>query len=296
MVTNTRNWIMAGMLGLLVACGGGGGGNSAPGVEPGPPPPGQPIPPEPIPPTPAASPYAEAEVLNAYITSATLNGDNQPVIEFQLSDGNNVAITDLTSGDVRFVIAKLETSPQGNLTGTWQSYVNVIAEPRGRSRAPSPSCRPPTSAMMAIIPGEFTNNGDGTYTYQYATSLTNLPQDILDQAAVEGLDLSYNPNLTHRVAIQFDNGARAGPTPIMTGYPPPGPPTAFSPWISPPRPTVTAATTRWPYTAAAAGKCKYCVTCHNPGSIDPEQHQYRGYEGDDPQDPHGRQPAQRAGG
>ena len=40
MVTNTRNWIMAGMLGLLVACGGGGGGDSAPGVEPGPPPPG----------------------------------------------------------------------------------------------------------------------------------------------------------------------------------------------------------------------------------------------------------------
>ena len=56
MLTNTRNWIMAGTLGLLVACGGGGGGNSAPGVEPGPAPPGQPIPPAPIPPTPWANP------------------------------------------------------------------------------------------------------------------------------------------------------------------------------------------------------------------------------------------------
>ena len=96
MFTHTRNWIMAGTLGLLVACGGGGGGNSAPGVEPGPPPPGQPIPPDPIPPAPSANPYAEQEVLNAFITSAALNGDNQPVIQFQLSDVNNVAITELT--------------------------------------------------------------------------------------------------------------------------------------------------------------------------------------------------------
>ena len=56
MLTNTRNWILAGTIGLLVACGGGGGGNSAPGVEPGPPPPGQPIPPDPIPPAPSAIP------------------------------------------------------------------------------------------------------------------------------------------------------------------------------------------------------------------------------------------------
>ena len=91
----TRAWILAGLLGLLVACGGGGGGNSAPGVEPGPAPPNQPIPPQPIPPTPSANPYDEAQVLNAFITSAALNENNQPVIEFQLSDANNVAITAL---------------------------------------------------------------------------------------------------------------------------------------------------------------------------------------------------------
>ena len=130
MVRLTRNWLLAGfvglVIGLLAACGGSGGGNSAPGVDPGPPPPGQPVPPEPIPPGPSS--YLKAEVLNAYITSATLNEDNQAVIQFTLSDGNNVAITDLTSADVRFVISKLET-PLNNLTGTWQAYVNVIAEP-----------------------------------------------------------------------------------------------------------------------------------------------------------------------
>ena len=81
-----QNLMLSALLSLVTACGGGGGGNSAPGVEPGPPPPGQPIPPEPIPPTPSDNPYAEQTVLNAYITSATLNADNQPVIQFQLSD------------------------------------------------------------------------------------------------------------------------------------------------------------------------------------------------------------------
>ena len=200
MFTHTRNWIMAGTLGLLVACGGGGGGNSAPGVEPGPPPPGQPSPPDPIPPAPSANPYAEQEVLNAFITSAALNGDNQPVIQFQLSDVNNVAITDLTSEDVRFVVSKLQTSSLGGMTGAWQAYVNTVADP---------VYGPGTIAKLQANYerddenhdfGEFTNNGDGTYTYQFATDLTNLPQDILDQASEEDLDLSYDPNLTHRVS------------------------------------------------------------------------------------------------
>lgn len=124
MVTNTRNWIMAGMLGLLVACGGGGGGDSAPGVEPGPPTPGQPIPPQPIPPAPSQTPYAEATELKAFITSVTIPDDGQPVVKFQLSDGRNNAITDLAPNNVRFTVAKLEPSPQGNLTGAWQSYID----------------------------------------------------------------------------------------------------------------------------------------------------------------------------
>jgi hypothetical protein len=129
---------LTGLLGILVACGGGGGGNSAPGVEPGPPPPGQPIPPDPIPPAPAATPYAEAQVLNAYITDVALNEDHQAVVQFQLSDGNNVAITDLAAGNVRFVIAKLEPSAQGNLTGNWQSYINRIESPGvGTGTAPA---------------------------------------------------------------------------------------------------------------------------------------------------------------
>ncbi len=262
MVTNTRNWIMAGMLGLLVACGGGGGGNSAPGVEPGPPPPGQPIPPDPIPPVPSQTPYAEAEVLSAYITDVSIPDDGQPVVQFTLADGNNNAITDLQASNVRFVIAKLEPSPVGNLTGNWQSYVNSINEPEV-----GPGTEPKLEATYERN-GEFTNVGDGKYTYKFASNVTDLPQDIQDQATLEGLDVSYNPNLTHRVVIQFD-GSQGWANPNYDWVPATG--------------ATAGIFTRDIAATANCNRChdplglhggnrreiEYCDVCHNPGSTDP---------------------------
>tara|TARA_R110001599_G_scaffold145321_2_gene327728 strand:+ start:22330 stop:24645 length:2316 start_codon:yes stop_codon:yes gene_type:complete len=259
---NTRNWIMAGMLGLLVACGGGGGGNSAPGVEPGPPPPDQPIPPEPIPPAPAPTPYAEAEVLNAFITDVSMNADNQAVVDFQLSDGSNVAIIDLELANLRFVLAKLDPSPQGNLTGNWQSYINSVNEPEV-----GPGTEPALEATYERE-GVLTNHGDGTYTYQFVTSLTDLPQNVLDQADAEGLDLSYEPDLTHRVVIQFD-GSQGWANPNYDWVPATGATDGiFTRDIA-----ATANCNRCHDPLALHGgnrrEVKYCDVCHNPGSTDP---------------------------
>ncbi len=264
MHTITRNWLLAGLLGLLVACGGGGGGNSAPGVEPGPGQPNQPIPPEPLPPTPSTNPYAQAQVLNAYITSATINTDNQPYIEFQLSDGNNVAITDLTTDDVRFVIAKLETSPLGSMTGTWQSYLNDIAEPEAGTGTVAE-----LQATSERRDGEFKNLGNGKYSYRFATSLTELPQDILDQAAVQGLDLTYDPTLTHRVVIQFD-GAPGKANPNYDWVPATGATSGIHEMDI----AATANCNRCHDPLAFHGggrvEVEYCVVCHNAGTVDPD--------------------------
>jgi OmcA/MtrC family decaheme c-type cytochrome len=259
---HTRSWLLAGLLGLLVACGGGGGGNSAQGVDPGPPPPGGSVPPpQPEIPESNPSPYAEAEELFVFITNVTLNSDNQAVVQFQLTDGKNVPIIDLTVDDLRFVISKLEGSPLGNLTGTWQSYINGIEQPgvgigtEAKLQASSENS------------GEFSNHGNGTYTYRYTTSLTDLPQDTLDQAAVEGLNLDYEPDRTHRVAIQFDGA--------------PGKANPNYDWV----PTSGATDGIFHMDIAATDNCnrchdplaihgggrreiKYCVTCHNAGSTD----------------------------
>jgi OmcA/MtrC family decaheme c-type cytochrome len=262
MLKHMRTWFLVGLVGLLVACSGGGGGNSAQGVEPGPPPPGQPVPPpDPEFPETNPSPYLEAEELFATITSASLNEDDQAVVEFLLTDGENVPIIDLEVEFVRFVISKLQGSPLGNLTGSWQAYVNQIEDPEvGTGTEPR---------LQAYYErnGVFDNLGEGRYRYQYATSLTDLPQEILDQAAVEGLDLSFEADRTHRVSIQFDDA--------------PGKANPYYDWV----PATGATEGIFNMQIAATENCnrchdplafhgggriemEYCVTCHNPGTTD----------------------------
>lgn len=264
MGTLTRNWTMAAMLGLLVACGGGGGGDRAAGVEPGPPGGGQPpVIPPPVVPDPSPAPYAEQTVLLATITEVTLNESNQAIVQFQLTNGEGTAILDLQAADVRFVISKLQGSPLGNLTGSWQSYVNRI-ETAG---SVGPGTDDKLQATYEREEDNFVNNEDGTYQYTFATELTQLPDDILAQAETEGLDLSYEPNRTHRVSMQFDNA--------------PGKANPFYDWV----PATGATEGIFTMDIAATANCnschdplaihgggrreiQYCVTCHNGGSTD----------------------------
>jgi OmcA/MtrC family decaheme c-type cytochrome len=262
-----RNWLLVGLLGLLVACGGGGGGNSASGVEPGPPPPGGSVPPAPEVPPPSPAPYAEAEELRAFITKVTIPDDGQPVVDWQLADGSNVAITDLEASDVRFTIAKLESSPLGNLTGSWQSYKNTVEDPEVGTGTES---RVQATYERGTGGGEFTNNGDGTYRFRFALNVTDIPdvpEGLLALADSEGLNLDYQPELTHRVAMQFDNA--------------PGKANPFYDW----EPATGATEGIFHMQIAATDNCnrchdplalhgngrievEYCVTCHNPGSTD----------------------------
>ncbi len=263
MSTITRYWIMAGLLGLLVACGGGGGGDRAAGVEPGPEAPGQPVPPPP-PVVPEASPYAEAEELLAHITSVTIPDDGHPVVEWQLTDGQGVAILDLEIGNVRFTLAKLQGSELGNLTGTWQSYINSIEE----AGSVGPGTEDKLQATYEREEEGFTNNGDGTYRYRMAINVNEPDEEILAQAEAEGLDLGYEPDRTHRVAMQFDGNDNTTANPHYD-------------WV----PATGATGNIFTMDIAATENCnrchdplgihggnrreiEYCVTCHNAGSTD----------------------------
>ena len=85
--------------------------------------------------------------------------------------------------------AWLENSPLGSMTGTWQSYINIIAEPEAGTGT-EPELQATAERGSA---GEFQNLGGGKYSYRFGISLTDLPQDILDQAATQGLVASYGP-------------------------------------------------------------------------------------------------------
>ena len=265
-----RNFIhlscMAVLLGLLVACSGGGGGNSAPGVDPGPTEPGEPVtPPDPDFPVTNPSPFADATVLSAFISEVSLNDNNQAVVKFQLTDGDNVPIIDLTAGNLRFVLAKLTSSPLGGLTGNWQSYINRI-EAANPDVGTGEEDKLQATAESASA-GEFVNNGDGSYKYTFNTSITNLPQEWLDQAAAEGLDLSFEPDRTHRVSIQFD-GAPGKANPFYDWVPATGETAGIHTMDI----AATANCNRCHDPLAIHGggrrEIQYCVTCHNAGSTD----------------------------
>ena len=256
---HTRLWIGAAVFSVLTACGGGGGGDRAEGVAPGPVSSGGSVS---VPPPDLPSPdgYADAEEIFAFITGAAIDGGNA-VVDFQVTDGDNRAILDLEVGDVRFILAKLQGSALGNLTGEWQSYINRIEQP-GVGIGTEARLQATTERD-----GEFTNNGDGSYTYRTSTDVNNLPADMLDQASTEGLDLSYEPDRTHRVAMQFGGGAN----PVNPWYD----------WV----PSTGATDGVFHQQIAATVNCnrcheqlalhgggrievEYCVTCHNPGSTD----------------------------
>ncbi|MEP5763867.1 MAG: OmcA/MtrC family decaheme c-type cytochrome [Halieaceae bacterium] len=256
-----RLWLSAALIGLLAACGGGGGGDRAEGVDPGPTAPGGSVPP-PTPIVPGPVGYADAEEIFAFINSASIGSDGRAVVDFQLTDGNNTAIIDLELSNVRFVLAKLQGSPLGNNTGSWQSYVNRI-ESAGSVGTGTEDKLQATYERD----GELSNSLDGFYQYTYATDVNNPPADELAQAKAEGLNLDYDPSLTHRVAIQFDGAAN----PVNPHFD----------WV----PATGESDGIFTYQVAATETCnrchdplgihggnrievEYCVTCHNPGTTD----------------------------
>lgn len=244
---------------VIVSCTHDGGGDRAEGVLPGPNPPDTTVPPPaPLPPN---SKFEAAEQIIPVITAVAIPADGQPRVDFQVTDGNGVALLNITTSNVRFIIAKLQSSAQGNNTGAWQSYINRIETP-SVGIGTEPRLQATTENN-----GELTNNGDGTYSYQFASNITALNADIIAQAATENLDLSYEANRTHRVAIQF-SGAAHPANPIYDFVPETG-----------------ATSDLFHYNVVATANCnrchddlalhgggrietQFCVTCHNPGSTD----------------------------
>lgn len=248
---------------LIASCGGGGGGDRA--ALPEPPPPAAAPEPGGIADGPPV-PYADAEVLLASITSVKIDTAGQPIVDFLVTDGDNLPIIDVGESNVRFIIAKLQNSSLGNLHGVWQSYINRIEQPGvGPGKVP----RLQATAERGNV-GELTNNGDGTYRYRFAQTITDLSAfdpEIVSQAESEGLDLSYDAGLTHRVSIQFGGGQDAV-NPSHDFQPATGAVTG----IRRAQIVATATCNRCHENLAIHGggriEMDYCVTCHNPGSTD----------------------------
>jgi OmcA/MtrC family decaheme c-type cytochrome len=213
----------------------------------------------PGPPGPAgtgAVPVSTATSLTINIDSVSIN--STPVVNFTVTNEVGVPVTGFADTDLRFNIAKLVPGTNGG-PSTWQSYIY-----RATGGVAGNQERKTTSSGYRF--GTLVDHKDGTYTYTFATDITN-PADIVCPAPCTdadgtALDLSYQPTLTHRVAIQQGNSAYPRYNATYDFVP------AGGALMS--REIVKIETCNVCHNQLALHgsriETKLCVTCHNPGS------------------------------
>ncbi len=149
----------------------------------------------------------------------------------------------------------------------WQSYINQVETKGAGNPGNAPDGTPTPDGTTAIqataerastTGGVFTDNGDGTYSYQFSFDISNVTTPLA---------VAYESDQTHRIAMQVsDNVANA-----------------FVDFVPDSLPALnTTNATRDVVANASCNEChlklglhggdriqvEYCVSCHNPGSTD----------------------------
>ena len=247
-VLQGRRLVLAALI-AIVFLAGCDGKDGAPGPEGPPGPPGI-----------SAPPLATA--LDITINSVTIQ--SAPVVQFTVTNEDGIGFPGLTTGDLRFTIAKLMPGINGS-PSSWQNYIV-----RSETATTGPGAGTTVLQATRENNGTLVDNQDGSYTYTFATDIANVTCPIAPADGgcvdVEGnvVDLTYQPTLTHRLGIQT-----RGDLPKVNGiytFRPDGAPITTSKEI------VNIAKCNECHNELEAHderiEAKYCVTCHNPGSID----------------------------
>ena len=204
---------------------------------------------------------------DAGVAAVTIN--SPPVVNFTVfSDG--AVKTGLTTADMSFAIAKLVPGIAGE-PDQWVNYI-YRKETAAAGVGPGGLTTPLATAWQATTDAkqasQLTYNPDGYYTYTFKT-------DIKNTAQTNGV--VFEPNRTHRVAIQLSYKNAAGETVRVNPY------IDFTIDANGKSVLVTdPAKTRKMTDVSSCNGCheklalhgggrvdtQYCVMCHNPGTTD----------------------------
>ena len=239
---------------LLFACDGSTGpagpaGPPGTGGTPGTPGPSGP----PGPSTGNALPYDSATKINVEIQAlAVPAGGGAPTLTMRLSDDLGFGLKGIPTSTVSFTLAQLSPGVGSGASSEWQSYVT-------NGRTNPPDVQASTEAASA---GTFTDNGDGTYTYTFAQDLTAYPAGP-----------AFDATKTHRLGVEIRTD-RVLPYKIPANnapydFVPAGGSPAFTRLIVN-NATCNACHDNLELHGEARFDVEYCVTCHNPYSIDPD--------------------------
>jgi len=199
----------------------------------------------------------DIEITGVTIPNAATTG-GQPTVSITATDQDGNSVEGLEG--FRFTIAKLVPASDGD-SSYWQSYINQ----EETKEASDPGTATAGTAIQATYErnGTLTDIGGGDYTYEFATNLS-----AAAIAAGASIDASYQPTLTHRVALQ-----RSGQDmPVANA--------AYD--LRPSDGATTGISTREIALTSSCNQChgklalhgsgrtelEYCVTCHNPGTTD----------------------------
>lgn len=195
----------------------------------------------------------------ASFDSASIASDGSLSVQFSVVDEAGFAYPYLASNQIRFTVAKLQAagSKGAGEPSSWQSYIN-----RTESAPSSPANGPGTEATNQATSesnGTFTNNSDGSYRYVFNTNLKSVSSPLV---------VNYSPDDTHRVAIQISGGG----IPAANAYYDWQPSTGMTSGILSRNMVATESCNSCHGELALHGggrkDVEYCVTCHNPGSVD----------------------------
>ena len=192
-------------------------------------------------------PVDSADKINIEVSSVTVpSGGGAPVVELRLTNDLTQGLVGLPAGDIRFVLSQLSpAAPGSGGSSEWQSYVT-------RSSAGVPNAQATTERGSA---GTFVDNGDGTYQYTFAQSLTAYPAGPV-----------FDANKTHRLGIEIRGQAPISTNGIFNFVPAGGAPIFTRNIVD--NDTCNACHDVFGFHGGPRVDIEYCVTCHNPYSTD----------------------------
>jgi len=199
---------------------------------------------------PADPPTSENPVeLTVTINSITIN--SAPIVNFSVVDQDGLIFTNLS--DPRFMLAKLVPGTNGD-SSYWQSYINRVETADGNG----PGTQDTIQATQDRG-GNLINNGDGTYSYTFVNDIANITQPIV---------VSYEPNLTHRLAIQISGNELPVTNVIYDWLPIDGSTSQLITRDIVKTESCNGCHDKLAIHGGGRTETQLCVTCHNPGSID----------------------------
>lgn len=200
----------------------------------------------------ATVPITSVDKINVAFTSVAIPaGGGAPTITMQLTDDLGFGLTGLPAPSIGFTFAQLSAGQNGG-SSEWQSYPT-------RSSAGIPDAQATTESASS---GTFVDNDDGTYTYTFVQALNDYSGGpVFSETKTHrlGVEIRTNRGGFLPYNIPHNNGAYdfvpAGGAPLETR-------------LIVNNDACNACHDNLELHGGARFDIDYCVTCHNPYSID----------------------------